>query len=117
MARRPPGRSCTRRRWCFFDLRRDGLLLAQVFWGLWLFPLGYLVFRSELIPKVLGVLLIVGGAGYVSDAVAAMLWPLADVAISRFTFVGELLLPLWLLFKGVNVARWTALDAADRPTA
>jgi hypothetical protein len=45
----------------FLDMRRSGILVAQVFWGLWLIPLGFLVFRSGFLPKVLGTLLVIGG--------------------------------------------------------
>ena len=87
------------------DNRDHGILLAQIFWGLWLFPLGSLVTRSRFLPRLLGILLIVGGLGYVIDASAAILLPAAGIAISQFTFVGELLFPLWLLAKGVDPER------------
>jgi len=90
----------------FLDLRRSGLLVARVFWGLWLLPLGYLVFRSGFLPRLLGILLIIACGGYLVDAVVQVLFPNIDATISQFTFVGELLLPLWLLFKGVNVEQW-----------
>lgn len=90
----------------FLELHEYGILIAQIFWGLWLFPLGYLICKSGYIPKVLGFLLIIGGAGYVIDAVMVFLFPGIDIAISMFTFWGEVLLPLWLLIKGVNAERW-----------
>jgi Domain of unknown function (DUF4386) len=90
----------------FLDLRQSGILLTQVFWGLWLLPLGLLVFRSGFLPRLLGILLLIGCAGYVIDTVTQLLFPGYDVTISQFTFIGELLLPLWLLIKGVNVERW-----------
>jgi hypothetical protein len=93
----------------FLDYRRSGLLVAQVFWGLWLLPLGYLVFKSGFLPKVLGILLIVGGCGYLNDCGAELLVPTLETTISQFTFVGEVLLPLWLLIKGVDVERWYSL--------
>jgi hypothetical protein len=89
----------------FLDMRERGILVAQVFWGLWLLPLGSLVFRSGFLPKVLGILLIIAGAGYVVDCGTRLLFP-GFGTISQFTFVGELLFPLWLLIKGVNVERW-----------
>jgi len=90
----------------FLDLREHGVFIAQIFWGLWLFPLGYLVFKSGFLPKTLGVLLMIGCFGYLIDVLTFMLFPNFDVTISQFTFIGELLLPLWLLFKGVNVEQW-----------
>ncbi len=93
----------------FLDLRESGILVAQVFWGLWLVPLGYLVMRSGFLPGLLGILVIVAGGGYLVDVVVAILFPTIDVTIGLFTFVGELLFPLWLLFKGVNVEHWQRL--------
>ncbi len=96
----------------FLDLRQYGIVVAQVFWGLWLLPLGFLVFRSGFLPRLLGVLLMVGGVCYVIEAGTQLLFP-GVPTISQVTFafailaaVGELLFALWLLIKGVNVARW-----------
>ncbi len=98
----------------FLDMRQNGILLALVFWGLWLLPLGVLVFKSGFLPKVLGVLLVIAGAGYVIESGAQILSP-GLATISQFTFVGEVLFTLWLLIKGVNVERWqeVALQARD----
>jgi hypothetical protein len=98
----------------FLDLHEQGVFIAQIFWGLWLFPLGYLVFKSGYIPRILGVLLIIGGLGYLVDCLIVFLFPSFDVTISLFTFWGEVLLPLWLLIKGVNVEQWEkrALESA-----
>ena len=89
----------------FLDMRENGILLALVFWGLWLLPLGVLVFKSGFLPKVLGVLLVIAGAGYVIDSGLQLLSP-SLATISQFTFVGEILFTLWLLIRGVNVERW-----------
>ena len=98
----------------FLNLHEYGVFIAQIFWGLWLFPLGYLVFKSGYIPKILGILLIIAGFGYLIDVVIFFLFPTFDVTISQFTFIGELLLALWLLIKGVNVEEWEkiALESA-----
>ena len=97
----------------FLDMRQDGILVAQVFWGLWLLPLGFLVFRSGFLPKLLGILLMIGGAGYVIDCATQLLHP-GLATIGQFTFVGELLFPMWLLFKGVNVVRWQEAALSSR---
>ena len=96
----------------FLGMRESGILVAQVFWGLWLLPLGFLVFRSGFLPRLLGVLLMIGGACYVFDACTQLLFP-GVPTLSQFTLalamlaaIGELLFALWLLIKGVNVARW-----------
>jgi len=98
----------------FLDLYEIGFYIAMIFWGLWLLPLGYLVFKSGYLPRILGVLLIIGGFGYLIDVVIFFLFPNFDASIKAFTFIGELLLPLWLLIKGVNVEQWEkrALESA-----
>lgn len=90
----------------FLALHEHGISIAGIFWGLWLLPMGYLVFRSRFLPRVLGVLLIIGGCGYLIDSFAALLLPDYGVKLALFTFWGEVLLPLWLLIKGVDVEQW-----------
>jgi len=95
----------------FLDFHEHGILIAQVFWGLWLFPMGYLVYKSDFIPGIIGILLMIGCFGYLFDSIAIMLFP--DFSgIAGYTFIGELLLPLWLVIKGINVQQWEkrALD-------
>jgi hypothetical protein len=82
--------------------------LGLLLFGIHLALLGYLSLRSDYIPKVIGVLLMIAGAGYAFDTVAAVL----GVELSRvsaFTFLGELLLALWLLVAG---RRLRAVDSA-----
>ncbi len=58
------------------DTQHYGILIAQIFFGLWLVPLGYLAYRSSgMFPKWLGVLLILGGVCYLVDLLAAFLVP------------------------------------------
>jgi hypothetical protein len=57
----------------FLRLHGQGLNIAQIFWGLWLFPMGYLVFKSGFLPRILGILLMIGCFGYVIQSVAAFL--------------------------------------------
>jgi hypothetical protein len=91
----------------FLDLYAHGFSIAHIFWGLWLFPLGYLVFKSGFLPKVIGLLLIVAGLGYLVDFTLFFLFlPGITVTVSEFTFVGEVALILWLLIKGVNAEQW-----------
>ncbi len=98
----------------FLDLYADGISIAGIFWSLWLFPMGYLVFKSGFIPKILGVLLIIGGLGYLIEAVMFFFPPNFDVIITQFTWFGEILFPLWLVIKGVDVEQWEkrALESA-----
>lgn len=90
----------------FLDLHKNGEFIAQIFWGLWLFPLGYLVFKSGFLPRILGAILMIGCFGYLIDSFAFFLFPDSDVFVSQLTAIGEILLPLWLLVKGVNVQQW-----------
>jgi hypothetical protein len=71
-----------------------------VLFGIHLALLGYLAIRSEVVPTVIGVLLVVAGAGYAVDSVGAVLALDLPFRVSMFTFLGELLLGLWLLFAG-----------------
>jgi hypothetical protein len=90
----------------FLDLHEYGINIAGIFWGLWLFPMGYLVFKSGFLPRILGILLMIGCFGYLFDSVTFFLFPNLGVTVAQFTFIGEILLPLWLLIKGVNVEVW-----------
>jgi hypothetical protein len=85
----------------------DGLQVAGIFWGLWLFPLGYLVFKSGILPRVLGVLLMLGCFGYLIDFIGRVLFPgYAESGIAGFirlpASVGEIGTCLWLLVMGAR---------------
>lgn len=90
----------------FLELHRYGIQIAGIFWGLWLFPMGYLVFKSNYIPKIIGILLMIGCFGYLADSFIFFLLPDFGVSFAEFMFIGEVALPLWLLIMGVNVERW-----------
>jgi len=97
----------------FLDLHENGIQVASIFWGLWLFPMGYLVYKSGFLPKILGILLIIGCFGYLADFFIVALFPALNVTVSQFTFIGEIALPLWLVIKGVNVEQWNKLASAS----
>jgi hypothetical protein len=90
----------------FLDIYEHGFTIAHIFWGLWLFPMGYLIFRSGFLPRAIGVLLAIAGLGYLVDFTLFFLFPDVAVGVSNFTFVGEVVLILWLMIKGVNVEQW-----------
>lgn len=99
----------------FLNMHKAGFsIIAQVFFGLWLIPLGVLIYKSGFMPKILGILLVVAAFGYLGDVVTFFLLPDLGLTVSEFTFIGELLLMLWLLIKGVNVEVWKqrSLEAA-----
>jgi hypothetical protein len=94
--------------------RHVALMVTQVFWGLWLFPFGVCVMRSGFIPRVLGILLMVAGCGYVANSFAALAFPQYLDAVDRvttFTNICELPIIFWLLIWGARPQR-----AAVRPS-
>jgi hypothetical protein len=99
----------------FLDLSNYGANITAIFWGLWLLPLGYLIFKSNFIPKLIGILMFVAGFGYIVDSIGLFLLPGLHIDFSQYTFIGELVLLLWLLIKGVNTEQWEkrALDTAS----
>ncbi len=90
----------------FLDLHKYGYQIAGIFFGLWLLPMGYLVFKSTYIPKVIGVFLIITCLGYLIDFTTFFLYPNFGIIISEYTWAGEVLMVLWLLIKGVNVEKF-----------
>jgi hypothetical protein len=100
----------------FADMHAAGYLIAQIFFGLWLLPLGYLVYRSGYFPKVVGILLAVGCFGYLLDTFTHFLTPEIAGSVSAIVVIpaaiGELLFVVYLLVKGVRVPQRPALVAA-----
>jgi hypothetical protein len=89
----------------FLRLHAQGITVASIFWGLWLFPFGILVIRSGFIPRFLGVLLIVAGVGYVITSFASLGLPEYGPLVSQFVsplVVGELPIIFWLLIWGAK---------------
>jgi hypothetical protein len=99
----------------FLDLRNHGTFIPQVL-SLWVLFLGYLVFKSGFLPRILGILLMLGGLCYTVQAVLFLLFPnFGAMILGLFAFFGEVLFYLWLLIKGVNVEEWKkrALESAS----
>lgn len=90
------------------SMHERGLAIAHIFWGLWLLPLGWLVFRSGFLPKWLGILLLIAGLGYLFDFLTSTVFPFVNVTVTTYTFIGELVFPLWLLARGVVPNRTAA---------
>jgi len=90
----------------FFHLHKNGIITAQIPYGLWVFPLGYLVFKSDFLPKTLGILLMV-------DCVAVLVWffqffflpefPAITYPCWAISFLAEFGISLWLLIKGTKI--------------
>lgn len=89
----------------FIDMQMQGDRAAQVF-SLWVILLGFLMFKSGYVPRLLGILMMIAGAGYVADFLVFFLIPQADVQIAGFAFLAEVAFPFWLLIKGVDVGAW-----------
>ena len=86
------------------------VLVAQVFWGLWLLPLGWLVVRSGQLPRLLGYLLMLGGLSYLTDFAGQLLVAgYDDMALAGYVTLpaalGEIGTCLWLLLIGANPRR------------
>jgi hypothetical protein len=97
----------------FINLRKNGAIVAQIPYGIWLFPLGYLVFKSGFLPKILGILLIVDCFGLLIWVVQFFLLPAYEVISYPFmavSFIAELSLTLWLLIRGVKDQKPTLVD-------
>jgi Domain of unknown function (DUF4386) len=99
----------------FLNLRGDGFDVAGIFWGLWLFPLGMLVYRSGFLPRFLGVLLMIGTFAYLANSFTSLVLPAYEGVVSRWMNplqAVEVVFMLWLLIKG---AKLKPLAAASSP--
>ena len=103
------------------DTQHYGLLTAQIFFGLWLVPLGYLAYKSGWFPKALGVLLVVGGGCYLVDLFAAFLAPDFGQKIHVLIVIPCTIAELWmvgyLLVVGVKTVKTVKPDERILTTA
>jgi len=97
----------------FIKLGRIAGQLITLLWGLWLFPLAVLIYRSKMIPKIFAVLLVLNGMGYLVNCFVFVLFPEHLKTISPFLMVtymvGEIPLIFRLIIKGIRVPRSRAL--------
>ncbi len=101
----------------FLRLHGQEIVAAEVLWGLWLFPLAILVYRSRFLPRFLGVWLVINGFAYLAMSFTGLLLPQYEDIVSKIAFpaqLGEIAIMLWLLIKG---AKPPALDAAASSSA
>lgn len=85
----------------------NGISLASIFWGLWLLPLGYLIYKSGFLPKVLGILLMLGCFGYLINFIGfTLISSYSELGISSYirlpASIGEIATCLWLLIMGAK---------------
>jgi hypothetical protein len=91
----------------FLNLNIDGMMIATIFWGLWLFPLAFLVYKSGYFPKFLGVILGLAGLGYVLDSITYFLIPNITFfgPIVEVLTIGEVIFMLWVIFRGAKLSK------------
>ncbi len=90
------------------ELDRHGVLVSEMFWGLWLLPLALLVLRSKFLPRWLGVWLFANGLAYVAISITGLMVPQYAKTVSSLAtpiLFGEVALMLWLLIVGVRLPR------------
>ncbi len=89
----------------FLKLHHGGVVANEVFWGLWLFPFGLLVYRSRFLPRLLGVWLMVNCFAYLAVSFTGVLFPQFEQRVFDFAFpamLGELAIMAWLLIMGAK---------------
>jgi hypothetical protein len=104
----------------FFRLHGQALVVAQIFWGLWLFPFGTLVIRCGFIPRFLGFLLFIAGVGYLIGSFSFVVLPTYKELGNQIAMIlelGELPIIFWLLIWGARVPASIAPGTAQRATA
>jgi Domain of unknown function (DUF4386) len=87
-------------------LHSRAILVAEIFWGLWLIPFGILIIKSRFIPRILGYLLFLAAAGYLASSVTFLLLPGYGPAVDKFASqlpICELPIIFWLLIWGAKV--------------
>jgi hypothetical protein len=101
----------------FLHLHGRGIVVAEIFWGLWLFPLALLVYKSRFLPRFLGVWLALAGCAWVILSLTCTLLPQYQDTVNRYcqpAFFGEIAFMLWLLIRG---AKPLAPDSAASSSA
>ena len=88
----------------------NGILIATIFWGLWLLPFGYLVYKSGFLPKIFGILLMLGCFGYLINYFGNTLWSnYGAIGIAKYLSllpaIGEIGICLWLLLIGTKESK------------
>jgi Domain of unknown function (DUF4386) len=93
-----------------------GFGIGLIFFGCSCLIDGYLIFKSGLLPRALGILLFIAGLGYLINSFVLILAPALSDSIFPVVlvpiFIAEISVCLWLLIKGVNLAKWKALEPA-----
>jgi hypothetical protein len=99
----------------FLRLHGRGYVISGVFFGTYCVLIGYLAFRSGFLPRVVGVLMTIGGVSYLTNSFALFIAPALAARLPDVTLLGgiaELSLTLWLIVMGVNALKWEAKASA-----
>jgi hypothetical protein len=99
----------------FLNLHTNGIVVAEIFWGLWLFPLAVLVYRSRFLPRFLGVWLALAGFAWILISLSNILLPQYKDKVYSFSqpaVIGEIVFMLWLLILGVRPALSAEISGA-----
>ncbi|HEX5718441.1 MAG TPA: DUF4386 domain-containing protein [Thermoanaerobaculia bacterium] len=95
-------------------LHTYGFNISLIFFGFECLLLGYVIFKAQFLPKILGILMQIAGVSYLTNSFALLLAPtLVNIAVLVPAFIAELSLALWLLVRGVNVQKWQPLQRLD----
>ena len=100
----------------FLRLHHQCVLANEIFWGLWLFPLGLLIYRSRFLPRFLGVWLMIACFAYLALSFTGLLFPQYENRMFTLTqpfMLGEVATMLWLLIRGIREQPMTAAAAAS----
>lgn len=100
----------------YYDLYLHGYEIANIFFALWLVPLGLLVHKSGFLPRVLGILLVVGGCGLFLNVFIHFLFPGYEIVNTILLIpqpIAELSFTLWILIRGINESKVKVANLSD----
>ena len=91
----------------FLHLNIIGVYIVDIFWGLWLLPFAYLTYQSNFFPKIIAFVLVISGLGYIVDSLSFLINQEVHIILRNYLSIpealGEVVMLLWLLIKGVSV--------------
>jgi len=92
----------------FLHLNIIGVYVVDIFWGLWLLPLAYLTYQSNFFPKMIALVLVISALGYIVDSLSFLINQEVHTMLRNYLSIpealGEVVMLLWLLIKGVSVS-------------
>ena len=92
----------------FLHFNIIGIYVVDVFWGMWLFPLAYLTYKSNFFPKIIAYVLVISGIAYIVESFSFITNPELHTMLRNYLSIpqalGEVVMLLWLLIKGVSIS-------------